>query len=92
MGAGKEVETEPSDTDETPKAPRATPVLARGAELLQQNLEENMMTLQELKTAVIIGWLCPALVILLIAWPKVAALLALAVLAWLACGWWKDLR
>ena len=47
---------------------------------------------QEFKTAVIIGWLCPALLILLIAWPKVAALLALAILAWLACGWWKDLR
>jgi len=50
------------------------------------------MTLQEIKTAVILGWLCPALVILLIAWPKIAALLALAILAWLAWGWWKDLR
>jgi len=50
------------------------------------------MTLQELKTAVIIGWLCPALMILLIAWPKFVALLALAVLAWLVWGWRKDLR
>jgi len=64
----------------------------RGAELLQQNLEENTMTLQELKTTVIIAWLCPALLILIIAWPKVAALLAIALLAWLAWGWWKDLR
>jgi len=50
------------------------------------------MTLQELKTAVIIGWLCPALVILLIAWPKIAGLLGLTLLAWLVRGWWKDTR
>ena len=59
---------------------------------LQQNLEDRNMTPQELKTAVIIGWLCPALMILLIAWPKIAALLAIALLAWLAWGWRKDLR
>ena len=50
------------------------------------------MTLQELKTAVIIGWLCPGLVILLIAWPRLAALLGVALLAWLVRGWWKDTR
>ena len=50
------------------------------------------MTLHELKTTIIIGWLCPALIILLIAWPKVAALLFALLLAWLARGWRKDLR
>jgi len=50
------------------------------------------MNLHELKTTVIIGWLCPALVILLVAWPKAAALLGLGLLAWLIRGWRKDLR
>lgn len=50
------------------------------------------MTLQELKTTVIIGWLCPGLVILLVACPRLAALLGIGLLAWLAWGWWKDTR
>ena len=48
------------------------------------------MTLYEIKTTVIIGWLCPALVIVIAAWPKIVALLGLALLAWLAWGWWKE--
>lgn len=48
------------------------------------------MTLHEIKTTVIIGWLCPALVILLVAWPRLAALLGVTLLAWLIRGWWKD--
>jgi len=72
-----------------PRAPHRSG--CAGLNFCSRTLEDNM-TPQELKTAVIIGWLCPALVILIIAWPKVAALLALTILAWLAWGWWKDLR
>lgn len=49
------------------------------------------MTLHEIKTTVIIGWLCPALVILLVAWPKIAALLGIILLVWLVRGWWRDM-
>ena len=55
-----------------------------------QNWRTEM--LQELKTTVIIGWLCPAIVIAIVAWPRLAALLGLALLAWLVRGWRKDLR
>jgi len=48
------------------------------------------MTLHEIKTTVIIGWLSPGLIIVIFAWPKIAALLAIALLAWLAWGWWKE--
>ena len=48
------------------------------------------MTLYEIETTVILGWLCPALLVVIVAWPKIAALLALTVLAWLAWGWWKE--
>jgi len=50
------------------------------------------MNLQELKTTVVIGWLCPAIVIVIVAFPRLAALLGLALLACLVRGWRKDLR
>jgi len=48
------------------------------------------MTLHEIKTTVIIGWTCPGVVVVIVAWPKIAALLGIALLAWLAWGWWKE--
>ena len=42
------------------------------------------MTLYEIETTVILGWLSPGLVIMIFAWPKIAILLAIALLAWLA--------
>jgi len=46
----------------------------------------------EIRTAVVIGWVCPGVVVVIFAWPRVAGLLGLGVLAWLAWGWWREWR
>lgn len=46
--------------------------------------------MNELKTAVIIGWIYPAVVVVIFAWPKIVALLSVGLLAGLVWGWWKE--